>query len=172
MSSSAPAPRNSGDGAGPCRYLGRMSGILSRWLVLHEHQVAPADLDAQGALLDAAVEAWIAGALDSYLARCVLIQEIIATTGVEIARLFRAVPAGSVFGAPTRVVVSATATEVHPEAFTIAVRIRPLDGDRDSPTDMSAVIRLQHATTGEVHAIVDDIRDELIALEHSAQHFN
>lgn len=68
--------------------------------------------------------------------------------------------------------MSASATEIHPESFTIAVRIRPLGGDRDAPLDVRCVVRVRHPGTGAVHPIGDDLRDALIALEHAAEHFD
>ena len=74
-------------------------------------------------------------------------------------------------GAPT-VVVTATATEVLPEAFVVAVRIRPLAADSDDPLDLACEIRLEDPVTGAAQDIGRDIRDELIALEHGARHYN
>ncbi len=75
-------------------------------------------------------------------------------------------------GGPASVAVSASATEVHPDSFTVAIRIRPLGGARDAPVDLVSVIRLENAVTGGTHPVTGDIRDELISLEHSATHFN
>jgi hypothetical protein len=62
-------------------------------------------------------------------------------------------------------VVTATAAELRPTSFTISVRLRPIDGDQEVPRNAAWVVSLP-AELGT------DIRDELIALEHAAQHFN
>jgi acyl-CoA thioesterase FadM len=70
------------------------------------------------------------------------------------------------------VIVTASTTEVRPSSFTIAVRIRPLGGDHDVAANVSCVVHLEDRATGNAYELGKDIRDELIALEHSARHFN
>ena len=149
-----------------------MAGIVTKWQVLQEHAVYAGDQDADGSILDSVVEEWVAAARDAYLARCPRLQEFCAASGLEVAHRAPGLREGARLGSPTGVVVSASATEVRPESFTLAIRIRPVGGDHEAPIDVVSVIRLVRTATGEVHPVIDDIRDELIALEHSAAHFN
>jgi hypothetical protein len=68
------------------------------------------------------------------------------------------------------VFVSASATELWPHAFAISVRLRPLDGASDRPLDVVCRVALQ--CDGEAVELDNEIRDELIAIEHAAQHYN
>lgn len=68
--------------------------------------------------------------------------------------------------------VTASATEVHPQSFTITVRVRPGGGDRDVPVNVTCVVSLIDRADGTRRELGRQIRDELIALEHSAAHFN
>jgi acyl-CoA thioesterase FadM len=70
------------------------------------------------------------------------------------------------------VAVSAGVREVWPSSFAIAVRLRPLDGDRDTPVNASCVMALVDPAGGEPRELGDEVRDELVALEHAAEHFN
>jgi hypothetical protein len=54
----------------------------------------------------------------------------------------------------------------------VAVRLRPLDGDRDTPVNAACVVRLVDPASGEPRELGDEVRDELIALEHAAEHVN
>jgi hypothetical protein len=70
------------------------------------------------------------------------------------------------------VITTVGVTEVHPKALTIAVRLRPVGSDRETPLNHTCEVRLEDPKTGEVALLTDDIRDELIALAHAAEHFN
>jgi hypothetical protein len=70
------------------------------------------------------------------------------------------------------VITTAGVTEIHPKAFMIAVRLRPVGGDRETPLNQTCGVRLEDPRTGDVPLLADDIRDELIALAHAAEHFN
>ncbi len=72
----------------------------------------------------------------------------------------------------SRVVISATATEVFPDSFVVALRIRALGTDTDTPVNLACTVRLVDPATGEARPIDDAVRAELIALEHAARHFN
>ena len=67
-------------------------------------------------------------------------------------------------------VVGAGATEIRPTSFTIAFRLRPTDGDGDDAINAACEVSLEDPETGEARELGNDIRDELIALEHAAAH--
>jgi hypothetical protein len=136
-----------------------VGGILSKWLVLHEYTV-------DGVVSDEAVERWVDAARVAYLDHCSALprEQLRHRTG--------ALPPGSALGRPASVAVTASAAEVRPSSFTISVRLRPLDGDRDVPVNAAVVVRVEDPVTGEVRPLGDEVRDELIALEHSATHYN
>jgi hypothetical protein len=79
---------------------------------------------------------------------------------------------GRLPGRPAAVVVTAGVSEVRPRSFTIAVRLRPLRGDREAPLNSACEIELEDPAGGRALPIGDQLRDTLIALEHSAQHHN
>jgi hypothetical protein len=81
-------------------------------------------------------------------------------------------PKGNLLGRPTSVITTAGVTQVHPKAFTIAVRLRPIGRDRETLLNHLCEVRLEDPQTGDVAPLSDDIRDELIALAHAAEHFN
>lgn len=149
-----------------------MNGIMSRWPVLLTHQVSREDLHDDGAIRDEVVEDWIAAACSAYLDRCVVLHESLARSGLRLRRRNAELPKGSLLGRPTSVITTAGVTQVHPKAFTIAVRLRPLGGDRETPLNHVCEVRVEDPRTGEVSSLSDDIRDELIALAHAAEHFN
>jgi acyl-CoA thioesterase FadM len=146
-----------------------VSGISTRWVVLDQYPVTAAELDDEGRISDAAVERWVAAARDAYLDRC----ELLRHPGPGIALRSRTVthPPAAALGGPDMVAVSASAAEVRPTSFTISVRVRP-GGDEGAPLNVTCVIRLEDEATGEARPLGEEIRDELIALEHAAQHFN
>ena len=130
------------------------------------------DLDPQGRVSDDAVERWAVAARSAYLGRCRGLQSILE--GLELEPQVRALgrPSGAPLGCPTAVVVTASATEVRPRSFVISVRIRPIEGVNGVPVNARWVIQLLRRDTGRVFEITDDIRDELIELERSAEHWN
>ncbi len=71
-------------------------------------------------------------------------------------------------GRPTAVMIGAGATEIHPTAFTMAFRLRPVDGDGDDAINASYEVSLIDPETGTAVELGTDVRDELIALEHAA----
>jgi acyl-CoA thioesterase FadM len=148
-----------------------MSGIMTRWPVLQEHAVTESDLDAEGTISDETVQRWVSAALLAYLDRCTVLR---AQERSGLVRSHRpgALPRGALLGRPTDVVVTASATEVRPTSFTISVRLRPGGGDREIPVNATCVIGLEDQLTGEARELGTEIRDELIAIEHSATHFN
>jgi acyl-CoA thioesterase FadM len=149
-----------------------MSGMMTRWLVLDEHSVTGQDVDHDGTVSDEAVERWVNAARLAYLDRCTLLRQEQAQSGLELTYRNRALPGGPLLGRPSSVVVTASASEVSPSSFTISVRLRPLGGDRETVVNTSCVVRWPDAPSGEARQLDKAIRDELIALEHSATHFN
>lgn len=145
-----------------------MSRILSKWVVLEEHAVEESDRDADGVVTDEAVERWLAGARQAYLDRC----ERLYQPGLELRSRLGAPAPGERLGRPESVVVSATAAEVRPASFSISVRVRPIDGEHEMPLNATWTVTLVDPATGEARELGSDVRDELIALEHGAEHYN
>jgi acyl-CoA thioesterase FadM len=148
-----------------------MSSIMTRWSVLHEHTVAPADRDATGDVTDAAVERWADAASADYLAQCTGLQARLALDGLTLTEAGDALPTGAALGRPARVVVTASVTEVFPDSFVVALRLRPLDGSTEQAFNARRTVCVVDAA-GAIQDVDTAIRDELIALEHAAQHFN
>jgi hypothetical protein len=145
--------------------------ISTKWSVLQAHTPSAEDLDAHGAVLTEVIDGWIDHACRAYLAQCTVLDGMCARDALELECRHDAIAPGALAGRPTSVVVSATATEVWPDAFAISVRIRPRDGASERPLNVACEIRLRDAT-GTPAALGNGIRDELIALEHSARHYN
>jgi acyl-CoA thioesterase FadM len=139
---------------------------MSKWLVLQEYPVSG------GTVGDEAVERWVAAARQAYLDQCPVLHEAARAAGLVVRHRDGALPPGAALGHPAEVVVTATASEVRPSSFTISVRLRPIGGDREVPVNASCVIRLEDPATGEARELGTPVRDELIALEQSAQHYN
>jgi hypothetical protein len=144
--------------------------ISTRWVVSEEHEVAPADRAEDGAIAAAAVTAWAAGACRAYLDGCPVLEATRAAAGLDLV-VTPAPVAGPLPPAP-RVVVTASATEVLPRAFVLSTRLRTFGGDDDRVVDARHEVRLVDPATGEATEIGSDVRDELIAHEHAARHFN
>ena len=149
-----------------------MSGVVSKWVVLESHAVAPGDLDAEGVLRDDVVARWVDNARRAYLDCCSTLRDTAERDGLDIHCEIAEFPTGAQFGAPETVNVSAGATEVWPDSFRIAFRIRSFGSAGDVAFNTSCTVSLEDSTTGERAAIGDDVRDELIALAHTARHFN
>ncbi|GAA3875735.1 hypothetical protein GCM10022243_45810 [Saccharothrix violaceirubra] len=136
-----------------------MSGIMSRWAVQRDHAV-------EGAVTAEQVERWIDDACTTYLDLCPLL------TTYDVRRAVLAIPDPGLFGTPNEMTVTASATEVRPGAFTLSVRLRPFGGGNDTPANVTCVVTLTDPETGAQRPVGDDIRDQLIAIEHGARHFN
>jgi acyl-CoA thioesterase FadM len=149
-----------------------MSGIATRWVVWQEYPVTADDLDGDGVVSDETVERWVAAASQAYLGRCAVLHRTRDESGLALRVRTSALPKGALLGRPTGVAVTASASEVRPSSFTISVRVRPGGGDRELPVNATCVVLLEDEVTGEVQELGKAIRDELIALEHSAQQFN
>jgi acyl-CoA thioesterase FadM len=154
------------------RIVVRMSSVVSKWVVLESHAVAPDDLDAEGVLRDDAVARWIDDARRAYLDCCAVLRAAGERAGLAINCEMAELPTGAQFGAPETVNVSAGATEVWPDSFRIAFRIRSFGSMGDMAFNTSCTVSLEDPATGERAEIGDDVRDELIALAHNARHFN
>lgn len=131
---------------------------MTRWVVLDDRPIT-------GPITTETLTAWIDAAVDAYLARCPLLNR----PGITLTRITRALPPVERLGEPDEVAVSASVSEVHPDSFTVSVRIRSA---HDTAVNAKCVVTLSDMAGGERLLVTDDIRDELIALEHSAQHFN
>ena len=145
---------------------------MTKWSVTQHHRIRPDDLRDDGRVSDAAVQRWIAIARSAYLAQCKVLETMRVRHGLKLRDRSTVQPGGAALAPASGVVVTASATEVLPSSFVISVRLRPVGGESDDPVNATCVIRLEDPTTGEAHEIGNDVRDELIALEHAARHFN
>lgn len=148
------------------------SGFAARWPVKQVYPVTAADLDAGGVVRDEAVERWAASTCAVYLDRCTVLQVRREREGLHLRQRTDKLPPGELLGRPESVVVTASVTEVRPSSFTVAMRLCPRGGDQDNAVHASCLVRLEDATTGLVSHLGDEIRDELIAIERSAQFVN
>ena len=149
------------------------SSVVSRWVVARKFEPGPADLDARGVLRDDVLQHWIDEVRDAYLEQCVVLRATVDQSGLETRHRSSMPPAGAAFGSPDTVVVSAGVTEVHPESFTMALRLRSIgQGEDDVAVNVSCVVSLEDPATGAASEIDDAIRDEMISLEHAARHYN
>lgn len=146
--------------------------IVSKWSVAAEHDVSNDDVVADGTIADAAVNRWAAEAAAAYLQQCPRLEERRAAAGLVLCARVGDHTGGAHLGPASTVVVTATATEVLPQAFVIAVRLRPVGAASSDPVDLTCEIRLEHPETGAAQDIDTEVRDELIALEHAARHYN
>ena len=150
-----------------------MSGIVTKWVVEEGHQITTDDLTGDGLVREQTLLDWIGRARSQYLDRCPLLRERAEQPGVTL-RLGEpaGVRAAGLGRQPEQVIVTASAKEIHPTSFTIAVRLRPIGGDSDRPLNVTCSVHLDDVATGAALELGRDIRDELIALEHAAQHYN
>ena len=74
-------------------------------------------------------------------------------------------------GEPESVVASAGANEFRPTSFTVAIRVRSGGGSDDRVVNLRAEVAVV-TEAGDETVLGDDVRDQLIALEHSARHTN
>jgi acyl-CoA thioesterase FadM len=140
--------------------------------VLQEHPVTAGDLDADGVVRDQSVARWVAAARAAYLDRCAALRQRLEGSGLELQAQTTRRPPGASLGRPAAVVVTAGVREIWPSSFAVAVRLRPVGGDRDGAVNAACIMRLADPAGGEPGELGDEVRDELIALEHSAEHVN
>jgi acyl-CoA thioesterase FadM len=148
-----------------------MSSIVSRWVVRKSNEVTAEAFDDAGVIRGDVLEQWVADARDAYLERCSVVQEMIEQS--ELVARYRVIglPGPEYFGRPTTVVVSAGVTELYPSSFTMAFRLRSY-ADDDVVANATCEVTLEDPVTGAAQELGDAVRDELIALEHSARHTN
>lgn len=149
-----------------------MGGLLSKWPVLREHAVGATDLDPGGGVRDQSLAGWVGEIQASYLQRCAALQELRERSGLTLRAEVTHLPPGASLGRPAGVVVTAGVTEVLPEAFVLAVRLRTDGGERDVVIDARVRLWLEDPATGAASPIGDELRDEFIALAHTAEHYN
>lgn len=144
--------------------------ISTRWVVAREHVVTPADRTEDGSIAPGALGAWSDAACRAYLDGCPVLEATRAEAGLEL--VLGPGPVVAALPPAPRVVVTASATEVLPRAFVLATRVRTVGGDDDRMIDARHEVRLVDPASGEARELSADVRDELIAHEHAARHFN
>jgi hypothetical protein len=148
-----------------------MTGIVSRWVVAQQHVVAADDLDDAGVVRGEARERWVADACAAYLDECTVLCDLASATDLTIRLNVAPLPEAALPGRPTSVVASAGANEFRPTSFTVSIRVRSGGGADDRVVDRRAEVALVTEAGAETD-LGDDVRDELIALEHAARHTN
>lgn len=148
-----------------------MTGFVSKWVVLHEHTVGQEDVDADGDVRDDVVARWVDEACRAYLEQCHTLAAAANRDALAVRSRVGALPPGAHLGRPEAVAVSASAREVRPTSFTMAVRLRT-GGESDVAVNTSCVVTLEDPDTGTACELGRDVRDELIELEHAAGHFD
>jgi len=145
-----------------------MGPMVSRWVVSLSVDVTAGDIDAAGRCRPAAVDRWIGMAVEAYLADCrSLVDDHPGASPVWAVIGDPADPAG--LGRVTGVELLATATEVLPSSFVVAVRIWPDAAAEARHLDARCSVRLVDEVTGATLPIDRAFRDKLIALEHAAR---
>ncbi len=148
-----------------------MGTIHTTWSVGADHAVTPGDLAPDGSITDNAVGRWVDRAVHAYLDQCRILETTRARDGLELRVDAGPAARPAHLAAAPHVLVTATATEVFPTSFVVAVRVRPVGGEDDHPRDAARSVTLVDET-GHPRALGTGIRDELIALAHAARHFN
>jgi hypothetical protein len=144
--------------------------IHTTWSVRQDHPVTADDLTPDGAISDDAIREWIARALAAYLEQCPVLEQHRARSGLQVTTTESRSAETRLAPAP-EMMVTATATEIFPTSFVVAVRVRPIAGNDDQPLDVTCSVQLEDPTTGAAQPLGEDIRDELIALAHAARHY-
>jgi hypothetical protein len=141
--------------------------FVSRWVVGEHRPIERADIDDHGIVRPDALVRWVTDACAAYVARC----STLHPRGVGVRSRVAALPEAAVTGSPARVAVSAGATELLPAAVVVAVRLRFTGGHDDQVVNARCEVTLE-APDGSAAPLGDDVRDELIALEHAATFTN
>lgn len=130
--------------------------MVSRWPVLVSLPAESGDCDEDGRLTDAGAERLFASARSTYFERCATVNPAtLKMRGTAV------ITGGAVVG-QGGVTVSVNVTEVFPDTFTMAARLRPSDTD-----GIAATASCSLAPAGGVSRAM---RDEFIALAHAAEH--
>jgi hypothetical protein len=132
-----------------------MSSIVSRWPIASRATLAHSDIDEDGRVTIEAVERIFAGVRDAYFLESPTVDG--AAASAMLTSLRQSEPFDRV---ETPVTAAVGVTEIFPESFTMALRIRPHSGS--GAVDARATV-----TIGE--PVTDALRDELIAREHAAR---
>jgi hypothetical protein len=149
----------------------RAMNMVTRFSVLVHHDVdADADLDADGAIRGEVVARVAEAAVDAYLDQCPVLAQACERADVVLARDLDLPPAGAFPGRSAQLIVTASASEFAPDRITMSVRMRSWGGDDERVAN--ARCRLRPTGGSEPFEFGDDVRDELIAHEHAARHFN
>jgi hypothetical protein len=145
--------------------------MVTRFSVLVDHDVDPgADLDADGALRSEVVARVAAAAVDTYLDQCPVLAQTCEQAEVVLERDFDLPLHGAFPGRPAQLIVTATASEFAPDRITMSIRMRSWGGDDERVANGRC--RLRPTRGSETFEFGDGVRDELIAHEHAARHFN
>jgi hypothetical protein len=151
--------------------------MVTRFSVLVHHDVdAGADLGADGALRPELVARVATAAVDAYLEQCPVLAQACERAGAVLVRDYDLPTDGAFPGRPAQLIVTASASEFAPDRITMSIRMRSSGGDDERVAN--ARCQLQAASSrvatgaSETFEFGDDVRDELIALEHAARHFN
>jgi acyl-CoA thioesterase FadM len=131
---------------------------MTRWPIRLSLPLDPTDRDEEGELTDAGVSRLFGIARNAYFARCTKFDS--SATEIGPLSVQRREPRAT--GA--KVTISVGVTEVFPDNFTMAARIRLAEGGGVAADAQCSV----SIATG----VTDAIRDELIALAHGASHFH
>jgi len=148
-----------------------LSGFVSRWVIAQHHDIAATDLDAAGVVRAEVLERWVADACAAYLDECTVLCDAASATGHTIRLSVAPIPEAALPGGPQSVVASAGANEFRPTSFTVAIRVRSGGGSDDRVVNLRAEVALV-TDAGDETVLDDDVRDQLIALEHAARHTN
>jgi hypothetical protein len=149
-----------------------MSGVMTKWSVAQDRTVQDGDLSREGHLTEETLGRWIDSAIGAYLDQCSRVRQIATEQGLQLIQRQSRRPRTALLGRPAEVLITASATEVRPAEFVVSIRVRPLGGDVDMPVNVTCRVSLEEPGTGEPVELGTEVRDELIALEHAAQHYN
>ena len=133
-----------------------MSSIVSRWPVLVSTTIVADDLDTEGRLTQTAVRRLGDVAVAALVGKASLLAAAGHTFAPTSAQL------NGSFSGPGPVTVSAGPSEIYPSSFTVNLRIRPADGS-GATVDAVWTVRVPEG-------VPNALRDELIALNHAAEH--
>ena len=134
------------------------SEIVTRWPIRLTLALDPTDRDEEGQLTDAGISRLFGVARAAYFARCTTFDGAAGEIGPLSVERREARATGA------RVTISAGVTEVFPDSFTMAARIRPAEG--------GGVAADARCSVSIATGVTDATRDELIALAHGASHLH